>query len=193
MTRKILRWNKKRFCHIEIKLEDGRLSVCGIEGRIVTRAQAKKEALAYWTSYFEEDWNQITELNKRFDKHFTRPSGAAKFVLETDGELHGLDVLKVEGGDEQGPASHDSTKIVLITESYGQIREELAEWFPEYVPLFAYHLNDLHAECEHQQARDETWQTRPNAVCPDCGYKLGSAWLKRDLPPEIVKLAEGVP
>lgn len=53
-----------------------------------------------------------------------------------------------------------------------------------------WHLNNLHSECEHQRARGENWQTHPEAVCPDCGYKLGSAWLKEELPADVVKLVE---
>ncbi len=49
-----------------------------------------------------------------------------------------------------------------------------------------YHLNDMHAECEHQEARGETYATHPSAICPDCGYSLGSKWLKRDLPANVI-------
>lgn len=173
MNRKILRTQGKRFCEIEISLENGRLSVCGTEGRIERRALAKKEALAYWTSYFEENPDEIIRLGRR------TASGAAKYVLTHDGELHGVDV--------HGP---DTGAEVMITESCGQIPETIREFFPELAPLLKWHLNDMRAECEHQEARGETWKTHALAVCPDCGYTLGSKWLARELPPEIVRLAE---
>lgn len=180
MNRKILRTNGKRFCEIEIRLENGRLSVCGTEGRIERRAAAKKEALEYWRTFFEDQPEEIYAMNKRCGTRFTSPTGAAKYVLEQDGDLHGLDV---RSGGFDG-------RDVMIIESCGQIPETIREFFPELAPLLAWHLNDMHAECEHQEARGETWTSHPSAKCPDCGYVLGSAWLKRELPPEIVRLAE---
>ena len=50
-----------------------------------------------------------------------------------------------------------------------------------------WHLNDMHAECVHQRARGETWANAPGAVCPQCGHRLGSAWLREDLPPEVIE------
>jgi hypothetical protein len=32
----------------------------------------------------------------------------------------------------------------------------------------------------------ETWTTHPSAVCPDCEYRLGSAWLYEALPDDIL-------
>lgn len=180
MTRTILRKKNGHFCEVEIRLDKGRLSICGTEGRIERRAMAKKEALEYWRSYFEDNPEEIMSMNKRFNKRFTSSTGAAKFVLESDGDLHGIDVHAEDGND------------ILISESCGQICETITEWFPEVVPLMKWHLNDMHAECEHQEKRGETWNTHPDAKCPDCGYKLGSAWLKRDLPDEVIKLAETV-
>lgn len=49
-----------------------------------------------------------------------------------------------------------------------------------------WHLNDMRAECEHQRARGEKWTTHPSAECPDCGYKLGSAWLYEPLPADVL-------
>lgn len=169
-----------RFCRIEVKLEDGRLSVCGSEGRVISRFAGKQQALAYWRSFFEDQPEEIMGLNKRFNLRLSSASGAAKYVIGVDGDLHGLDV-EAEIGSK-----------LLITESCGQIQESLREWFPEYAALLPHHLNDMRAECVHQEARGETWTKNPDAVCPDCGYKLGSAWLKRELPSEVIALAETV-
>lgn len=173
-----LRTKGGRWCEVEVTLKDGRLSICGSEGRIMRPAAARREALAYWTSFFEDQPEEMVEMNRRLGKRFTSARGAAKFVIETDGEFHGLDV-HYEDGDE-----------VLVTESCGQIRETIAEWFPEVAPYLRYHLNDMHSECEHQEARGESWTTHPGAVCPDCGYKLGSAWQRRELPAEVVAWAQ---
>ena len=54
-----------------------------------------------------------------------------------------------------------------------------------------WHLNGMHAECEHQRALGWTWTTHPGEPCPECGYKLGSAWLREDLPAEIIEEVRG--
>ena len=178
MERKIMRRQGNEFCELEIKLRDGRFTMTGTAGYIGTERAARREALSYWESYFEESPGEIQAMNQRFGRRFSSTRGAAKFVLECDGEFHGLDVVHQDDGE------------VYVCHSCGQIREEIARFFPEAKPYFAWHLNDMHAECEHQQARGETYQSHPGAVCPDCGYKLGSAWKKRELPAEVVEWAE---
>jgi len=56
-----------------------------------------------------------------------------------------------------------------------------------------WHLNDMRAECEHQRKRGETWTSHPSAVCPDCGYTLGSAWLREELPSYVIDFLTGLP
>ena len=178
MERKIIRSANGQFCQLNIRLHEGRLSICGVAGDVLTEAQARREALEYWESFFDDNPDERRAMNERFGRRFTSARGAARFVLESDGEYHGLDVLSEDDGK------------VFVGHSFGQIRDEIAEWFPEAMAYFKWHLNDMHAECEHQQARGETYQTHPGAVCPDCGYKLGSAWTKRELPADVVKWAE---
>ena len=54
-----------------------------------------------------------------------------------------------------------------------------------------WHLNDMRAACQHQRERGETWTTHPSAVCPDCGYVLGSQWLYEELPQSIIDQVKG--
>lgn len=49
-----------------------------------------------------------------------------------------------------------------------------------------WHLNDMRAECEHQRALGWTYQTHPAAECPECGYRLGTAWLYEELPGDFL-------
>lgn len=173
---KITRMRTKgdRWCQIEVELEAGRLSICGSEGHILTTAKARKEARAYWESFFEENRSELHEMNDRCGTNFRTAKSAARYVLSVDGEFHGLDVDKQADGR------------VFITDGCGQIVESLRKWFPEAAPYLKYHLNDMHAECIHQEARGETYATHPSAECPECGYVLGSAWLKRELPAEVI-------
>ena len=167
-----------RFCTLEVELKDGRLSICGTAGRVVTRREARREARQLWESFFEDDPAQIYAMNERMGRQFRTPRGAARFVLETDGELHGVDVYR-EDGDE-----------VWITRSGGQIRKTIRRFFPNAARFFPWHLNDMNAGCEHQDARGESYDTHPGVECLQCGWKLGHGWHKRELPAEVQSWAE---
>lgn len=93
-------------------------------------------------------------------------------------------------------------------------------WTPKLLEQFAdiwdrWHLNDMQVGCEHQRAegwgserlevgldkfKAAGWVTErehPRGVlskaCPVCGYKYGSAWLKEDLPAEVLAFLEALP
>lgn len=81
----------------------------------------------------------------------------------------------------------------------GQLRRGILKYLDIYEPgvtpgaldrLFEiwdrWHLNGMRAECAHQRSRGETWRTHLNAECPDCGYKLGHAWLFEPLPNDVL-------
>lgn len=172
------------FCRLIVRLEDGRLSITGESGRILKRARAKREARESWESFFEDNPDEIRRMAERFGRRFTSPRGAAAFVLEVDGEFHGLDVVGDEGDD------------VLVLDSCGMNRGPLAEHFPEAVPFFPYHLNDMHAGCPHQRARDERYDVHGGVICMQCGWKLGAGWYADELPPEVEawsRTGEGTP
>lgn len=75
----------------------------------------------------------------------------------------------------------------------GQIFEELKNrpigkrpLMKEIIDLWEnYHLNDLHAGCEHQ--RNLGWEKdgyakHPSESCPICGYKFGTEWKYSPIP-----------
>lgn len=140
MQRQIMREKDGRFVRAEIKLENGRLSICGTEGHVLSRSAAKKEALAYWEGFFDDNKDEWKDMEQRFDKHFRTAKAAAQFVLDSDGEFHGLDVTATDGDK------------VYVIESCGQIVDTLREWFPELAPALPWHLNDMKAGCGHQEA-----------------------------------------
>jgi hypothetical protein len=137
MNRKITRTKDNRYCTVDIKITDGQLSICGEEGEIISPKTAKKMALEYWESYFEEMPSEIFSMNQRFGKKFTSAKGAAKFVIQSDGKYHGLDAT-VEGDK------------VYILESCGQITDTISDFFPEVAPLLRFHMNHMRPGCEHQ-------------------------------------------
>ena len=206
-----------RWCQIKIELSEvGRLSITGAEGRVMHPRSAKAEARRYWESFFEDMPEEIFNMNQKCGTRFTSAKGAARYVIQSDGDYHGLDV------HEENPGR------VLVTESCGQIVDTLKEWFPEFAELLPFHLNDMKAGCEHQEAlgwgnghdvalsKDELTPAQLEALqkealertigaaypdppiesqvfkdsllapCPTCGYRYGSQWLKRELPAEVV-------
>jgi hypothetical protein len=207
IKRVVLRERGDKWCEVKVELKDGRLSICGSEGRILGAVSAKKEARQYWESFFEESPEELGRM--AVDYGTRKPKTAAAKVQEIDGAYHGLDVHKA------------TPTRVYVTESCGQIRETIAEWFPEVAPYLAYHLNDMHAGTEAQEAELEkhTWDGAGSHYDWACArlseagllhdrshmvrvkyksesmgcdlykrvpYKYGSAWLKRDLPREVI-------
>ena len=182
MRRTITRHADGEWCEIEIKLRDGRLSICGSAGYVLTPAQARREAHEMNASLYDElSDDERRDFNRRL--RCRSANGFARRIAECDGEYAGIDV---HGELDDGR--------VLVTTSCGQIREELQKWFPEAADLYPWHLNDMRADCEHQEAAVAGGRERYECgdVCEVCGYRYGSAWLKRDLPAEIVALAETV-
>jgi len=67
-----------------------------------------------------------------------------------------------------------------------------------------WHLNDMHAECEHQEKLkssmlekhgegffyasniDGIWSEPEFSACSVCGYRYGTAWTYRELPSDVV-------
>lgn len=66
-------------------------------------------------------------------------------------------------------------------------------WY-EFLEIWkTWHLNDTHAECVHQEERGETWEKNPSAVCPECGWKLGHGWSRREVPESVIKFLSELP
>jgi hypothetical protein len=68
-----------------------------------------------------------------------------------------------------------------------------------------WHLNDMRAGCEHQRALGWKYDTHRDPdqeapgyphvglPCPECGYRIGSAWLREEVPAEVLDFLEGLP
>lgn len=178
MKRTLFREKGNRWCEANISIENGRLSVTGSCGVSMSTDKARSEARRYWSDFFREDKAELGRMVA--DYGATSIRNAVDIVLRVDGAFHGLDVHKREG------------IRVYLTEGCGCIHDTLREWFPELASLIPYHLNDLHAECEHQEKRGESYSTHGDQVCPECGWKLGHGWSKRTLPTWVETLAREV-
>jgi hypothetical protein len=78
------------------------------------------------------------------------------------------------------------------------------QWTPEKIKKFfdvwdVWHLNDMQSACEHQRGLGWTYEehhdpkTFKGEACPVCGYEIGSAWLKKELPVEVIEYLKTVP
>lgn len=62
-----------------------------------------------------------------------------------------------------------------------------------------WHLNGLRSECEHQRALGWKYDTHrdPDAdaglPCPTCGYRIGSAWRREDVPADVLDFLRNLP
>jgi len=68
------------------------------------------------------------------------------------------------------------------------------ESFLDFLDIWdKWHQNDMRSACEHQRKLGWTFQTHKGQKCPECGYLIGSAWLKEELPAEVIKRLESFP
>lgn len=139
MRRKKLKIKNDRWCEVEVRLEDGRLSITGSEGVLMADAAAREQAKQYWEYFFDDNPAEIIEMNRRCGSKCCDSKSAAEHVIEVDGPYHGLDIHGRDGDK------------VLVLESCGQIVETLGEFFPEVTPYLKWHLNDMKAACVHQE------------------------------------------
>ena len=88
--------------------------------------------------------------------------------------------------------------------SAGQCQDEIrkgvpkAPWAKEMVDKLCdiwdhWHLNDMRAGCEHQRALGWKGESYIGKPCPVCGYKYGTAWLKEEVPDDVIKWLESLP
>ena len=75
----------------------------------------------------------------------------------------------------------------------GQCLDEMREMFPSklmeaiHAVWKRWHLNDMHAGCEHQREfEEEPYEKHAGEKCPICGYEYGTAWCREELPQEII-------
>lgn len=175
------------WCALEVELRETpqglTLSICGSAGYVCTRAQAKREARLFWESFFEDCPEEIKAMNERCGTRFRSARAAARYVIASDGEFHGLDVFRDDG------------KRVYVLTSCGQIREELAEFFPETSAYYAWHLNGMRpspAQPERREPATNAWGAACERVVAPA-VPAGETWVHEPLPPEVIAWANGLP
>ncbi len=56
-----------------------------------------------------------------------------------------------------------------------------------------WHLNHMHAGCEHQRKlgwESDGYDKHPSELCPECGYAYGTKWNRIELPAEVLEWLE---
>lgn len=59
-----------------------------------------------------------------------------------------------------------------------------------------WHLNELHAGCEHQRAmgwEKDGYDKHPSESCPVCGYQYGTAWNFVPIPDDVIEWLFSLP
>jgi hypothetical protein len=137
----------------------------------------------------------------------------------TDGELFAkitikdgnLSIRGVVGPMKNGDSRGGCEQVIMEFKEYDKRGYySLADitpaihWTPEAIKFFfdvwdEWHLNDLQAACEHQRELGWTYEehhdkkTFQGEPCPICGYKIGSAWLKKEVPGDVVSYLNNLP
>lgn len=68
-----------------------------------------------------------------------------------------------------------------------------SKWYKFLDVWKTWHLNDMHAECEHQEKLGWKYDTHKGQNCPECGYQIGTAWTRRDVPADVIEFLQSLP
>jgi hypothetical protein len=109
------------------------------------------------------------------------PDGIRFYVsIDWDGQRLSISGVTIRKG---GQFAHDGDwlgagqNIDDLPAGNDRLREIWKNW----------HLNDMQAGCEHQRERGWTsYDLHPSEPCPVCGYKYGTAWLRKDVPADVI-------
>jgi len=89
----------------------------------------------------------------------------------------------------KGPAGHITLSMLDDLEEY---RAKIFKHTPTVKETKAFLKAEIEKEIPLVKFDAQIFKDSISAPCPECGYRYSTQWLKRELPPEIVKLAETV-
>lgn len=208
-TREAFRTDGDEWYGVQVEWDGKRLSITGSYGEYMAEDDARRNAYEGWVDYFDGDDEAFGAFVKRFSGISTVEE-AARYVLDSDGEFHGLDV---------DPSAPGRDGYVAIGTGYGCVHDTIRAHFPELAPLIAYHLNDMTPGTPAQMAELDNWyKANPDErhsyelsrtilasrdgddtevdgfgkgnMLVDNGYLYGSAWLTAEIPADVMALAD---
>lgn len=101
---------------------DRGFSMSGSTSDIYSMDGAKKYAKQYWKDFFEGEPEQLSDMNERMGTKFRSASAGAKYVLDTDGELHGFDQ-----DTALGEVEYKGKTYIFHSQSGGQLTDTMDE------------------------------------------------------------------
>ena len=101
---------------------DRGFTMSGSTSDIYSMDGAKKYAKEYWKDFFEQDPDQLRDMNERMGTKFRSATAGAKYVLDTDGELHGFD-----NDTKLGEVEYKGKTYIFHSQSGGQITDTMEE------------------------------------------------------------------
>jgi hypothetical protein len=175
----------KTFCGVFMKIEfkDGRLSISGVVG-----PQASGNARG-GCGQIDMDFRDSTYSKVKLFPH----------MILTKTSYH------TQFGNEE----YENKEDIRFSSGWNlsQFKKLLDVWDK-------WHLNDMQAGCVHQRAMGwdkelinpdlpaeqknmKCWEYPPigylTGVCPECGYKYGSAWLFEEVPADVIEWLNSLP
>lgn len=115
--------------------------------------------------------------------------GASVFITVRIRDNGELSITGVEGPNNAGGCRGGCGQIEINPDSFTSFAkgwdrakvEKLRDIWKRW------HMNNMRAGCEHQRALGwNKYDEHPSEPCPTCGYKYGSAWLKEELPQDVI-------
>lgn len=118
--------------------------------------------------------------------------------------IHGVEAPMSNGNCKGGCGQIDSNYAKRdsdIGEQLGQTLRLTDGWTEEQWYRFLdvwseWHLNDIHAGCEHQRAlgwEKDGYDKHPSEPCPECGYKFGTSWHVIPVPDDVIEFLNTLP
>lgn len=112
-----------------------------------------------------------------------------------------LSITGVEGPFKNGNAAGGCGQIDMGINEIGvdsYIEKYAIGWNKEMMEKFFdvwknWHLNDLQAGCEHQREMEWGKEEDIGKPCPVCGYKYGTAWLRKEVPEDVLEFLQNLP
>jgi hypothetical protein len=171
VEKQLVRVVGKDFCRVELRLEDGELSICGTVGVIGRRPAGGEDV-----GTFEQAFHLLK----------------GKTLWATGGGQCVEEIVRFF------PEMQPIMKWHLNTMRPGCEHQRAEGWATRPIdpskPLDAYGTHVPGGSTTWNMLVWVTRQEHPEGLlshpCPTCGYKYGSAWLKEELPPEVIAFVE---
>lgn len=109
-----------------------------------------------------------------------------------------LSITGVEGPNSHGGCRGSCGQIDTHLRQFDYKMKFATGWSEELFRKFLdvwdkWHLNDMHAECEHQEKLGWTYKTHEGQKCPECGYEIGTVWTRREVPEDVLTFLSTLP